>query len=254
MSVDLKDRGYAAYPFMDFASGIVKALPRYTFDRAVIERRCGLKAGFRIVEAHLKAVGLTPKALCGFELRIPASLPLDAFFAFNDTYKAQLAAWDLMLENGDSPLARTNVSPTLYGSDEPSIHAFSYARPSEAHEASGEAFVVSGAPELLDKDLYPESIVARGDTSDAGLATKTQAAFDIVIGKMHDFGLQWDRRARVHLYAPRNLAGHLQRVIEAHIGEGPIEGVIWHEAAPPVPELELEIDVRRYSREYYLPT
>ena len=252
MSSSPQDRGFTTYPFMDFASAIVKALPGFTFDRAVIEKRVGLEEGFKIVEAHLAAMGLPTTSLCGFELRMPASLPLDDFYAFNDLYKSQLKVWNVLLENGDSPAARTNVAPRSYGFDKPSLHAFSYARPSLPGEISGEAFVVSGAPELLDKDRYPESIVARGDLSEIGLSTKTRAAFDIVMEKMTNFGLEWRADARVHLYSLHPLAGPLQKIVTDRIGKGPVDGVIWHEAAPPVPELELEIDVRRYSREYYL--
>jgi hypothetical protein len=247
------DRGFVSLRGSQFASAGVKALPGMAIDRAVLPAGLSMGEGFAAAERYLQELRLPVSALCGFELRMPKQLTFDQFSAFNDDiYLAQLSTWNVLIEGGRSPLTRTNVAPTSSDLKEASVHAFSYLRPAGAREASGIGFVLSGAPELADDQHYPDGIILRGETSETALIEKVHATVRVLAKRIEALTIHWDRAARVHLYSQRQLAAALQADIVARLGGGPSDGIVWHDVAPPVPELELEIDFRFYSREIYI--
>jgi len=245
MPVEHREGGYAYDPGLRFASNGVVALPGMTIERALLPAPLPFARGFEAVARHLEAAGRPLDALCGVELRLPATLPLDAFVAFNDRYLSQLDGWGL-LRDGRSPLTRTNVSPHAGAPDEPSVLAFSYTVPGELHAP---AFVISGIAEMPVAAAYPDGIVRRGETSEDALVEKARCVVDVVDGHIRSLGTSWDTGATVHLYSVYPIAFALSRVVLAELGVAPAHGIVWHDAAPPVTDLELEVDVRRYSRE-----
>src|SRR5829696_2575590 len=110
MPVENHEGGYAYDPGLRFACNGVAALPGMTIERGVLTQPQPFEQGFATVQRHLDEVGRPLDALCGVELRLPATLPLEDFVTFNDRYLAQLEGWGL-LRDGTSPLTRTNVSP-----------------------------------------------------------------------------------------------------------------------------------------------
>lgn len=243
MIIDNEQGGYAYVPGLRFASNGVVALPGMTIERGVLPRPTAFDDGFAAIARHLDAIGRPRAALCGVELRLPATLTLDGFVAFNDRYMAQLRAWELV--PGDtSPLTRTNVSPTHGAPAEAAVLAFSYTV-----AGAGPAFVVSGIAELPAAGAYPEGIVRRGETSDDALLEKAYVVADVVAGHVADLGQTWDADTSVHLYSAHPVAHAVSREVLPRLGVAPAHGIVWHDAAPPVTDLELEIDVRRYARE-----
>jgi hypothetical protein len=253
MITKFTDRGFVSLRGSQFASAGVKALPGMTIDRAVLPGGLSMGAGFAAAERYLRELRLPVAALCGFELRMPKQLTFDRFTAFNDdVYLSQLSAWSLLIDGGRSPLTRTNVAPTVSDLKEASVLAFSYLRAAGPGEASGVGFVLSGAPELPDDRPYPDGIVLRGETSESALIEKVHATVRVLAKRIEALNIRWDRAAQVHLYSQRQLAATLQSDIVARLGGGPLDGIIWHDVAPPVPDLELEIDFRLYGREIHL--
>jgi hypothetical protein len=239
--------GYAYIPSLAFASAGVVARPGAMITRAVFADPPPLEDAFALVKAHLAKVGRPVEAVCGFELRMPGSLPWPEFEAFNDGFVGRLADLGL-LRDGAPTTTRTNIAPVArIGHD--AMLAFSYTVPSEA--AGARAFIVSGTPEMVLGGPYPDSILRPGETSDDALEEKTAAVIAAVHGTIATLGAKWDAAASVRLYARHPLTATASRLLAA-AGIVPHDGIVWYEADPPVPDLELEIDVRRYATERVL--
>lgn len=246
--VDQAEGGYRYLPSLRFASGAVASLPGMAIERAVLSAPLPLADGFARLRRHLEAAGRPPSALCGMELRSPAQISMDAFRAFNDEYLAQLGGMGL-LAGGAPPLTRTNVAPFANGPRTPSVLAFSYTVP---EERSAPCFVVSGVAEVATGRRYPEDIVRPGETSADALTEKARSIVEDIRSIIAPLGVTWDHATAVHLYSQHALAYELVRdVLPAH-GVVPVHGIVWHDAAPPVDGLALEIDVRGYAREHLL--
>jgi hypothetical protein len=177
---------------------------------------------------------------------MPEVLDRAAFVEFNAMYLARLGARGLLADGG-SPLTRTNVVPhradALTGGV---LIACSYVvdDPGRLH-----GFVVSGVPELPETYVYPEDIVRRGETGQDALRDKAECVVDRLEAYVETLGVRWGEADTVHLYSRHPAAFVLQREVLAPRGLAPTNGLVWHDAAPPVLELELEVDVRRYRCE-----
>lgn len=252
VTVENSAGGFAFIPGdMSFASAGVVALPGMAIDRAVLATPATLPDGFAIVAAHLGRVRRPLAAMCGLELRLPSPLPMAEFERFNGVYRSRLAEWGLLLDDGTSPLARTNVAPAGHAPREPSVVAFSYTV--EAAEPAP-TFVVSGVAELPERFSYPSDIVRRGETSHEALLDKARCVIDVVGARVTALGARWDGSTAAHLYSGHDVAFAVQRSLLPDLGVSHARGITWHDAAPPVTELELEMDVRRYRRELTLPS
>lgn len=247
MRVDHAAGGYAFTPSdLRFASGGVVALPGMAIDHARFPAAVPLQEGFGLVQQHLERAGRPLAALCGFELRLPEALPWEQFSAFNELYFARLAAWNLLGDDGASPLARTNVAPLVDAPAEACVLAFSYT--TEADDAEP-TFVVSGVAELMAPYRMPADLVRPGETTAEALLAKARGVVKVVGAQVEALGVAWDNSASVHLYSGHDIAHAVKRQLLAAEGVNPAHGLVWHDTAPPVAGLELEIDVRRYRRE-----
>jgi enamine deaminase RidA (YjgF/YER057c/UK114 family) len=248
MPIENPQGGYAYVPGLPFASAGVVALPGMSLVRAVFREPCPLKAGYEAVQRHLESVHRPLSALCGFEFRMPAVLSPEHFTGFNTRYRAQLEAWNLV-RGAAPPLARTNVVPLSPAPAADSLYGFSYSI--EAREDSP-AFVVSGTPELLPGAGFPGNILRRGDDSAEALRDKTRQVVSNVRALIAELGARWDAACSVHLYSRWPLESELRSAIRSELGVSPAHGITCHAADPPLFELALEIDVRRYQRELML--
>jgi hypothetical protein len=237
--------GYEFIPGQPFASNGVAASPGVTIHRAVFAEPVTLPEGYEAVRKYLDGVERPLVALCGFDLLLPAARSLPDFLAFNGEYLAQLEAWNL-LKDGSSPLARTNVAPVLGAPLRPAVRAFSYTVDGDS---ALKTFVVSGVPEVPDNPTGPQDVVRLGETSAEALLEKLRFVVGAVADRMAALGAQWDNAVSVHLYSAHDLAFPLVREVLSQRGIAPVHGIAWHDAAPPLDLLEVEVDARRYGRE-----
>jgi len=250
MRTDNPSGGYAFLPSdLRFASGAVAALAGLAIDHAAFPTPVPLDDGFKAIERHLDQVGRPRAALCGVEVRSPESLPWGQFDAFNERYFAHLAAWDLLRDDGTSPLARTNVAPFVGPPDQAGVVGFSYTIEAEDAEPT---FVVSGVAELREPYRMPDDVVRPGETTPDALLDKARGVIEMVVGRLADLGVAWTDAATVHVYSGRDIAHPVKRELLAIHGVNPTHGIVWHDTSPPVLGLELEIDVRHYRRELSL--
>jgi len=241
-----------------FSSGVV-ALPGFEIVRARFAKPLAMANGFEAIAAHLREHHRPLTALCAAELRSPQPFSFDGFSEFNAGYVSTLRRWGLVRQDGN-PVARSNVCPVHAPPAEPVFHAFCYTIPTEtvqsgilttsdhSERAPGpRSFVLAGYAEWAEGTAFPDGIVARGDRSAAGLATKAAYVLDTLQQRCALLGGDWSALTAVQVYteheigplvasefAPRGLVGL---------------GLHWHPCRPPVQELEFEIDARCVRRE-----
>jgi len=233
--IPFRDGGYSflegGFPY---SQGIV-AQPGFAIERVRLREPLPVKAGFAKIEAHLKSLKRPLTALCAAELRSPKPFSFSGFGAFNKAYVAVLERWGL-IRDGRNPVARSNVAPEFRPPKEPCFYAFSYTVP----DKHGDGFVVAGSGEWPEGGRFPEDIVARGDTSKAGMRVKA----DFVVGKMESrlAGLHcsWSQATVTQLYTVHEL-GHEMLTIQRAIQPS---SLTWHYCRPPIEGLDYEMDVR----------
>jgi len=244
--ITLADGGYVflkgGFPY----SQGVKALPGCAIERLRFARPVPVMHGFSAIAAHLAAIGRPRTALCAAELRSPAPLTMAGFRTFNEGYVEVLRRWGLV-RDGVNPVARSNVAPEIAPPAEPCFYACCYTVPAPN---AGISFVVAGSGEWPEGGRFPDEIVARGDTSPAGLREKTR----FVLGKMEDrlagLGASWHEASAVQVYTVHDLHPLLAPEILSRAGNG--AGITWHYCRPPIKELEFEMDLRGVTVERVL--
>lgn len=246
-----KDGGYAflegGFPY---SQGVV-ALPGYALERAQFDRPVPIREGFEAIAAHLAARGRPRVALAGCELRSPAALPMEGFHAFNVGYRQVLESWGLVRDNLN-PVGRSNLAPRYDTPAEPCFFAFTYTVPDErpataAASASGPDFAVAGSGEWPEGAPFPGAIVARGDVSPPGMASKVAFVLDTMQRRAQGLGGDMARVTATHVYT----------VHDVHALIGPEfarrgltrTGLTLFACAPPILELEFEMDLRRVRSE-----
>jgi len=221
----------------------VTSLPGFAIERVRLRAPLPVQPGFAKIEAHLKSLGRPLTALCAVELRSPKPFSFAGFAEFNKSYVAVLEKWGL-IQDRRNPVARSNVAPEFRPPGEPCFYAFSYTVPSKLDSG----FVVAGSGEWPEGGRFPEDIVARGDTSVAGMRLKA----DFVVGKMEArlAGLQrnWSQATVTQLYTVYGLGPEMltiQRYIQP-------SSLTWHYCRPPIEGLDYEMDVRGITLERVL--
>jgi hypothetical protein len=228
-----------------YSSGVV-AMPGWEIVHAVLQTPVPYREGFRLVEAHLGALGRPRTALCAIELRIPAPLPFEGFAEFNRGYRAILTDWRLLVD-GQNPIARTNVAPVVAPPREPALYGFSYTVP--ADPAASPTFVVAGSGELRPGTMGEEGIVRRGETTPAALAEKAAHVMAEQARRLEGLGAGVGDVTAVDIYTPHPVHSFLASGVLGRMGAAAIHGAHWFLSHPPIAGLEYEMDMRGVRRE-----
>jgi len=239
----LETEFYRYVPGSRFAADGVLACPGMAISRVAFTRFRQWDRGFGDIGAFLSAEGLTPAALCGVELRMPAALTFDDFRSLNDKYLTRLDEWGL-LRDGRSTFARTNVCPAGNVVRAPSVAAFSYVHPGDNPV---QCFVISGIAELPPGGSFPADVTAPGDTSASGLRAKATTITSIVSDTIRALGTKWTPADTVNLYCAFDSAHVVLREVLPVHGVVPGNGLVWYDATPPTHGIDMELDVRRYA-------
>ncbi|MBP6853957.1 MAG: hypothetical protein KA164_20350 [Rhodoferax sp.] len=224
----------------------VAALPGARIERVRFATPVPLAEGFRRIDAFLRQVGRPVTALCACELHSPAPFTEHGFEAFNRVYVGTLERWGIY-HDGVNPVARANTCPVLTPPPEPSFHAFCFTTPAAAEVPR--SFVVAGsgeAPEGLGN--YHDHIIARGDTSPAGLRRKALWVLGEMERRMATFGGTWQDTTAVQLYTEFDAHPF---VADELVRRGAMRhGLTWHFNRPPVREIDYEMDCRAVHAEH----
>lgn len=237
------------YAFLEggfpYSAGVI-ALPGHSIVRARFRSVRPVSDGFAAIEAHLRSIGRPTTALCAAELRSPTPFSLGGFQDFNKGYVAVLERWGLF-RDGLNPVARSNVCPLYDAPAQPGFFAFSYTVPANP---GGEAFVVAGSGEWPEDQPFPQGIVARGDLSAKGLATKADYVLRTMRERTEGLGARWEALTAAQIYTTHDI----HAMLGSHFSAQQLTrlGLTWHVCAPPILELEFEMDVRGVSTEIVL--
>ncbi len=222
-----------------YSQGVV-ALPGFAIERVRLLRTVPVMPGFELIANYLKENGRPLTALCAAELRSPKPFTFDGFAAFNKGYVSVLEQWGLY-RNGKNPVARSNVAPAVDPPAEPCFYAFSYTVPSRQTGS----FVVAGSGEWPEGGRFPEDIVARGDTSEPGIAAKAEFVLGKMDSRLKGLGVGWQQATVTQVYTAGKIDGLIAK-IQKHIGPS---SLTWHYCRPPIEGLDYEMDVRGVSLE-----
>ncbi len=235
-----------------YSQGVIAA-PRFAIVRARFAQPLAVARGFDAIAAHLESAGRPLQALCAVELRSPQPFTMQGFQGFNRGYVDVLVRWGIVRE-GLNPVARSNVCPVFDAPPEPSFFAFSYTVPTAATApdapgvaGAGADFVVAGSGEWPENQPFPEGIVARGDVTPAGLAAKAAYVLRTMRARTAALGGNWAALTAAQVYT----AHDIHPMLASHFAAEGLTaiGLTWHVCAPPILELEFEMDVRRVATE-----
>jgi hypothetical protein len=241
---DLIENRAGGYRFLSsgavFNSGALP-LPGHEIVHVLFNRWVPLDKAWGVIEAALRQAGRPPQALCGMELRIPRQLSFDGFRAFNAPYIEQLRRWGLIFGEF-SAVSRTNVAMLLDAPSVPSVHAFSYAAPSD-HK--GTTFCVSGTA-----DISPNgAIIAQADVSREGMKQKLEYVIGVITNRLSRLGLSWEDATHTDLCVTRDIGDLMETVLVPGLQGAAARGLRIHFARPPIVDSEVELETRGVHRE-----
>lgn len=247
--IDHPTGGYRFLPgIAPYSCGVVAAAG-FEIVHVTLHRPVPYAVGFERIARHLASEQRPKGALCAIELRSPAPYTFAGFAAFNAVYAKLLESWGLFVD-GVNPVARTNVAPEVAPPTEPQLYGFSYTRPLAGPQEP--TFVVAGAGELPEGVLAAEGIVARGDVTPAGIASKGRFVMDLMESRLRGLGGDWPLVTAIDIYTIHPLAALLPEVVLERIGAASAHGVRWFYTRPPIVEIEYEMDLRGVRTEIRL--
>jgi hypothetical protein len=223
-----------------YSSGVA-AEPGYEIIGLRFDSPPPVAEGFASLDEECARRGLPVAALAGLELRSPEPVAFGAFDAFNETYRRLLTERGL-LEGGVNPIARTNVVPVRSAPAAPVLLTAFLVR--EAAGAGGVDFVVAGGGEI--DGLDPDTIVARGDLSAAGLVGKADHVIEEMRARLAGLGKDPGTPTLVDVYTAHEIPGLSELLLDRLPAVARYGFVRWC-TRPPVVEVEFEMDLRRVS-------
>lgn len=231
-----------------YSCGVVSQ-PGVEIVHATLRQPVAWRKGFDRIAKQLAADKRPLSALCAVELRSPRPFTFAGFAAFNAEYAAVLQQWGVFVD-GINPVARTNVAPLVQPPAEPVLYAFSYTRPCRSDEPP--TFVVAGAGELPEGVLDRDGIIALGDVSPTGLATKSRFVMDLMEARLRGLGADWPDVSTVDIYTAHALGPLLPEIVLGRIATASLPGATWHFTRPPIEDIEYEMDLRGVRTELRL--
>ena len=221
-----------------YSAGVIAA-PGFSIEHVRLASCVPWRAGFELVDAHLRAAGRPREALCAAALRSPKPLSFDGFKEFNATYVEVLKSWGLLVD-GLNPVARTNVAPKVDPPGETALYSFAYTVP---ETASATSFVVAGAGELPEGSLNPQDVVRLGETSLDALSAKARFVLDLMEGRLHGLGAAWGDVTVTNVYTVHDVNALAPEILP-RLGCAGRHGITWHYTYPPITSIEYEMDLR----------
>jgi len=230
-----------------FSSGAV-AMAGFQVIHATLRRPMPWRKGFELIDAHLAAEQRPRAALCAIELRIPAALTPDGFDGFNAGYQTLLKEWNLLV-NGQNPIARTNVAPVVGAPGEASLYGFAYTVTGGPDMPT---FVVAGSGETRRSASGTAELVRAGESTPDAMREKAAHVLGVMRDRLHGLGGDWPDVTSINVYTKYPIESFLTDTILRAVGPAAIHGVTWHLSAPPVIDIEFEMDMRGVAKRLFL--
>jgi len=242
--MSLTDHPTGNYRFLPgiapYSCGVV-ASPGHEIVHVTLSTPVAYRDGFQRIETFLDKHDRPKASLCAIALRSPQPFTFDGFAEFNRGYATILKEWGVFVDDVN-PVARTNVAPVVQPPETPALHSFAFTRRCDA--AQSPTFVVAGAGELPDGFLQRDKIVALGDTSPAGIATKARFVMDRMESRLFGLGAAWSDVSVADVYTVHPVAPLLPEIILGRANSLALNAVCWCYSRPPIEEIEFEMDLR----------
>ena len=156
-----------------------------------------------------------------------------------------------MFEDGQNPIARTNVCPIALEASDPVLHAFSFVRPNATLQRW--TFIVAGAGELKEGTLMNDGIVCRGGISPEAIAEKARYVCSVMAERLRGLGAEWEDVTAVNAYTVHPLEPLMESLLLQSMPAVRRHGVHWHYTRPPVIDIEFEMDLHGVVTQWVLP-
>ena len=231
-------------------SQAIAALPGHRLRRVRFARPLPMAEGFAAIAEHLARVGRPPTALAACELRCAQPYELAGFDVFNRDYGKTLLEWGLQ-HDGLNPVARSNVAPQYEPPSVQSLYAFTYALPGTFDAPAATEFVVAGSGEWPETMPFPESVIARGDLSPAGMRRKAEWVIAAMRQRVAALHADWSAITACNVYTVHDF----HATITPLFGPSGLThaGLTWQLCSPPIVGLDFEMDLRCVREEWVLP-
>jgi hypothetical protein len=108
-------------------------------------------------------------------------------------------------------------------------------------------WLIAGSGEWPEHLPFPEGIVARGDTSPAGIERKVRYVVQTMQERAQGLKADWTRLTAAQIYTVHDFSALIPTVFHPSGMLGP--GLSWHICNPPIQELEFEMDARSVQHE-----
>ncbi|MCX6019340.1 MAG: RidA family protein [Chloroflexi bacterium] len=214
----------------------------YTLAHATLRTPLPLAQGFKAIAEHLASIGRPAEAFCGAELRIAEPFTAEAFATFNTTYIKLLDKHGL--RDGENATAtRTNVAISGdIAPKSPSVFAFAYTIPG-VRTGGRKSFIGSG---------LGEGKIQVGKSTPKAMAAKAADVMGALNGQLESLGTKWSDVSHTTMYTVRSVDSYVHTVVLAGMGPAARNGLHWFFAAPPILDLEFEVDIRGVAQELFL--
>src|SRR5262249_35913979 len=193
-----------------FSQGVC-ATAGHAIERVRFRTPVPIAKGFGLIADFLEKNKRPKTALCAAELRSPKPFTFAGFAEFNKGYVAVLEKWGIV-RDGVNPVARSNVCPEFRPPKEPCFYAFSYTVPAKK---DGGGFVVAGSGEWPEGGKFPEDIIARGDTSEAGMRLKEDFVLEKMETRLAGLRRRWSDATVTQLYTVYRLGREAMTIQKA---------------------------------------
>jgi hypothetical protein len=226
----------------------VAAEPGFEIERARLVTPLPIAEGFKVVEAHLKAIGRPSTSFAACELRSPAPFTEQGFIDFNRHYVQTLERWGIYKDEVN-PVARTNVCPDYNKPAGPSLFAFSYTVPARSKRGS---FIIAGGADAVEvgEGTLQSRIVRYGETSTDAMREKVRFTVALMASRLKALGFEWKDASHTQAHTVRDIGPVVaEEIFKQGVAPG---GLTWTYCRPPVVGLEYEMDVRGAAREIVL--
>lgn len=192
---------------------------------------------------YLPRVDLDPFNIVSFEFRCPQPFSFAGFDDFNTVYFNELGRRKLLI--GEiNPIARTNVSPLLTELSEPVLFGSHVLK--ETSQLNND-FVVAGSGEVKGP-LDPGNIIARADLSQRGLEEKVNFVLEEMLNRLLTLKEKYIEPTEINVYTVHHIP-NLIDIINDHLPGLAKSCVHLWKCAPPILEVEFEMDLRLLSNQ-----
>ena len=225
-----------------YSSGVVPS-PNYCLVGLRFNEPLNFLSALKYLDEYLPTVNLDPLNIVSFEFRSPQPFSFAGFDDFNTVYFNELGRRKLLIDQ-INPIARTNVSPALAHLAEPVLFGLHVLK--EASQLNND-FVVAGSGEVKGP-LDPKNIIARGDLSQRGLEEKVNVVLEEMLNRLLLLKEKYVEPTEINVYTVHQIP-NLIDIINDHLpGLAKCSVHLW-KCAPPILEVEFEMDLRALSNQ-----